>query len=140
VIWYKHYIGDFSRDTGHLSPLERGVYRDLIDHYYATEAPLPMDRTKLYRIAQAHTKDERAAVDAVLPFFSEFNGAYHHKRIDKEIKSAAARGEINRQVALAREATKRARIVDETFNESSTLGQRISEIRVHTKKKTGAGR
>ena len=34
--WYSFYPGDYGRDTGHLSLIEHGAYRTLMDHYYAT--------------------------------------------------------------------------------------------------------
>jgi uncharacterized protein YdaU (DUF1376 family) len=37
---YQHHIGDYRRDTMHLTLLEHGVYRQLIDLYYLQEKPL----------------------------------------------------------------------------------------------------
>lgn len=64
--FYKHYIGDYQRDTMRLSMTEDGAYRRLLDEYYATEEPLPLDRDECYRAARATTPDEQAAVDKVL--------------------------------------------------------------------------
>lgn len=115
--WYKHYIGDFQRDTGHLTLSQVGAYRALIDHYYATEEPLPMDRASLYRICRAHTQSEQLAVTIAVGFFSEFNGRYHHDRIDREIQKASAQSQSNRIAAVEREAKKRAeRELDESTN------------------------
>ena len=43
MIWYKRFIADYKRDTGHLSMLEHGAYQALLDTYYLTEKPLPSD-------------------------------------------------------------------------------------------------
>ena len=59
--YYSHYIGDYQRDTAHLTLLEHGVYRQLLDHYYATEKPLPSDLPSLFRITRAQRKAERQA-------------------------------------------------------------------------------
>ncbi|MFA7278795.1 MAG: YdaU family protein [Sterolibacterium sp.] len=67
--WYPFYVGDYSRKTAHLSLLEHGAYRLLLDHYYATREPLPADTVKLYRICRARTPSERRAVDAVVNEF-----------------------------------------------------------------------
>lgn len=117
--WYKHYIGDFQRDTGHLSLVQSGAYRSLIDHYYATEQPLPMDEDSLCRICRAHSKEERKAVMSVTRFFTEYNGAYWHKRIDAEIRKASLQAAKNREIAIARES-KRAQQKHEPSNEPST--------------------
>ena len=37
--WYKRYIGDYQRDTGHLSMVEHGSYTLMLDTYYATGRP-----------------------------------------------------------------------------------------------------
>lgn len=88
--YYERHLGDYARDTGHLSPLEHGVYNLLIDRYYATETPIPADQA--HRICRARTKEEREAVDVVLEeFFSLEDGAYSHRRIEEEIEKARAR-------------------------------------------------
>jgi uncharacterized protein YdaU (DUF1376 family) len=38
--FYKHYLGDYARDTKGLSLIEHGAYRVLLDHNYATEEPI----------------------------------------------------------------------------------------------------
>lgn len=89
MIYYKHYIGDYQRHTGHLSLAQDGAYRRMMDHYYSTEEPLPADSATLYRICGAMEKQERAAVDFVVrTFFIESNGRLHHQRIDEEIAIA----------------------------------------------------
>lgn len=87
--WERH-IGDYARDTAHLSMLEHGAYTLLLDRYYATEKPIPADQ--VHRLARARTRDEKAAVDAVLDeFFSLIDGEWHHNRADREIEKAAGR-------------------------------------------------
>jgi uncharacterized protein YdaU (DUF1376 family) len=106
--FYKHYIGDFQRDTSHLSLTERGAYLALMQHYYATERPLPNDHSALCRIAGAFSKPERDAVKAVTLFFELRDGALWHKRIEAELEKQEHRNDTNRRIALEREARKRA--------------------------------
>jgi len=90
--YYRHYIGDYGRDTAHLSLAEDGAYRRLLDHYYATEKPLPGTPEACYRICAAQTPAERAAVDSVLSQFFELDdGVYHNQRADREIPPAQNR-------------------------------------------------
>lgn len=42
--FYKRFPSDIQIKTGHLSPAEFGCYDRLLDHYYATEVPLPANR------------------------------------------------------------------------------------------------
>ncbi len=87
--FYKRWIGDIQRDTGHLSCAEMGVYDRLLDHYYATESALPNDIDACCRIARAMTKDERKAVASVLSqYFTLTNDGYEQGRAEKEIAEA----------------------------------------------------
>ena len=106
--FYKHYIGDFQRDTSHLSLTERGAYLALIHHYYATELPLPADHAALCRIAGAFTKPEREAVKAVMSFFTLVDSGLMHNRIEAELHKAGEISTTNRDIAVAREAKRRA--------------------------------
>lgn len=66
---YKTWIGAFAADTAHLPPTEVGVYKLLLDHYYATEQPLRDDWRFLERVARCHTRHERAALRSVIAEF-----------------------------------------------------------------------
>lgn len=114
--WYKHYVGDFKRDTSHLSLTERGAYLALMHHYYATEEALPVDHVALCRIAGAMTKQERDAVKVAATFFEKRGGKLWHKRIEAECAKAEGRADKNREIAVAREAKKREAKLAETDN------------------------
>jgi uncharacterized protein YdaU (DUF1376 family) len=99
VNFYKHYIGDFQRDTGHLSLAERGAYRAMLDHYYATEKPLPTDALAVARLVGAMDAKERAAVECVLRgFWTLESGGWTNSRATQEIAKAAAQRETNREI------------------------------------------
>lgn len=84
--YYEHHLGDYLRDAGHLSMLEEGAYRRLIDAYYIRERGLPGDIRECSKLAKATTKAERDAVAYVLrEFFVLADGLYTHGRCDKEI-------------------------------------------------------
>lgn len=99
--FYKRYIGDFQRDTGHLSLSEFGAYDRLLDHYYATEIPLPNDIDACCRIARAMSKDERKAVAFILSqYFKKTDDGYIQKRVEKELLEAQQKIESNRTNGL----------------------------------------
>lgn len=82
--YYERHLGDYARDTGHLSMLEHGAYTMLLDRYYASEQAIPEDQA--YRLARARTEDERNAVDSVLrEFFVLEADGWHQRRCDAEI-------------------------------------------------------
>ena len=66
---YFRQIGDYAKDTRHLSLIEHGAYTMLLDIAYATEKPLPNDIDTIARLACARSKDEKAAVETVLREF-----------------------------------------------------------------------
>lgn len=65
--YYKRHLGDYAKDTGHLSVTEHGVFTLLLDHYYATEKPIPDSLCE--RIAKAYADHERDACKNVLEWF-----------------------------------------------------------------------
>lgn len=85
--YYEHHLGDYARDTAHLSMLEHGAYRLLLDRYYATEKGIPADQA--HRLARARTREERDAVDSVLAeFFVLTDGVWCNRRADEEVAKA----------------------------------------------------
>ena len=90
--FYKHFIGDYQRDTMHLTMMQDGAYRRLLDACYATERVLPADTDDCYRLARAFSKDEREATDEVLREFFPvgLDGSRHNKRTEKELANATA--------------------------------------------------
>lgn len=83
MYYYQHHIGDYRRDTSHLTLLEHGAYRQLLDLYYITEKPL--DANAL-RLVCARNADEVSAVEQMLcEFFKLQDGKYYHKRCEDEI-------------------------------------------------------
>jgi uncharacterized protein YdaU (DUF1376 family) len=84
--YVEFHLGDYMRDTAHLSLVEDGAYRRLLDAYYTREKPLPVDLRDCCKLARAVSKAEREAVDYVLrEFFHLKEDGYHQKRADKEI-------------------------------------------------------
>ena len=94
--FYKYHIGDYMKNTSHLSLLEHGAYKRLLDVYYTTEEAIK-DKNK-YRCVGARTAEEKEAVDAVLDdFFTQVNGKWHSERCDKEIEKYKNRADQNRK-------------------------------------------
>lgn len=116
--YYKRHLGDYARDTGHLSALEHGVYNLLLDNYYSREqAPT---KAEAVRFARARTTEELAAVDAVLDEFFMLEGdRYLCGRVEEELAGYREVAETNRRIAVQREERKRARSVHEACTNGS---------------------
>lgn len=88
--YYEHHLGDYAKDTGHLSMLEHGAYRLLLDRYYSTEEGIPA--AQAHRLARARSDEERQAVDVVLDeFFELIEGVWINRRAEEEIAAARVR-------------------------------------------------
>jgi len=97
--YYKKNIGDYRRNTGHLSLLEHGVYSQLIDQYYLKEG-IGFDKPveKIARLISARTEDEIAVVAVILDeFFTETASGYIHKKCDENLKDYIAQGDRSRE-------------------------------------------
>ena len=92
--YYPHNIADYRKDTSHLSLLEHGCYHQLLDQYYLNEQPLPLDESKLFRLINARTEDEKIAIRMVLDdFFDKTEDGFIHTRCDIEIEKFHLIGE-----------------------------------------------
>lgn len=109
--YYEHHIGDYIKDTAHLTMLEDAAYRRLIDAYYTRETPLPADRKSCHKLARALSREERAAVDYVLDeFFRLDEDGWHQSRCDQELaRYIAKKPEAEAKRENAKERQRRAR-------------------------------
>lgn len=106
--FFKLYIGDYQRDTAHLSVTEHGAYLLMLQHYYATEKPLPIGKA-LHRMLRAQDKAERDAIDTVAKqFWRETDQGLVNDRADAEIAKASAQADTNARIAREREAKRKA--------------------------------
>lgn len=82
--YYERHIGDYLKDTAHLSLLEHGIYTRLLDVYYTRETALPDDQVA--RLIGARTKEEKEALQDVLrEFFTQTEKGWAQTRCDREI-------------------------------------------------------
>lgn len=92
----------------------------MLQHYYATEAPLPTGR-ELHRLLRAETAAERKAIDAVAAkFWTSTDAGLINERADEEIAKAQVQAAKNREIAVAREAKKRGTNAARTDQKPST--------------------
>lgn len=107
--YFEHHIGDYDKNTAHLSACEDGIYHRMIRRYLDKEEPLIADVPKLERVLRARTKDERAAVAAVLDEFFELRDDGWHNKTCDEVLAAYWAGEPEREVKKANETNRLTR-------------------------------
>lgn len=82
--YYERHIGDYLKDTAHLSLLEHGLYCRLLDVYYTREGPIP--EAQAARLIGVRSKDEREALaNVVREFFVLDGNDLRNSRCDREI-------------------------------------------------------
>jgi len=106
--YYRRYIGDYVRDTSHLSLVEHGVYTVLLDIVYATEKSLPNSIKIVNKMCRATSPKERRAVDSILSEFFPVvaDGGRQNPRAESEIARGLAAADAMRE-AGKRGASKR---------------------------------
>lgn len=77
--------------------IEDGAYRRMLDLYYASEKPLPLDLSWLCRLMRAERDEERTAVEFILShYFQKTVDGWRSKRADTEIVNARKRTKVAR--------------------------------------------
>ena len=124
--YYQFHIGDYRRDTSHLSLLEHGVYRQLLDQYYMTEQPISTEDAKVMRSLCVRSADEMQALANVLEdFFVKTDQGHIHKRCDIDIAAFHGKSESAREAANVRWAAARATLnanAMQTHSEGNATG------------------
>ena len=90
--YYQRHIGDYARETGHLTAEEHGALTLLLDRYYLKEEPIAHDQAA--RIA----KVEPAVVEPLLAeFFAREGDVWRHAGADAAIARYHANKVVNRE-------------------------------------------
>ncbi len=101
--YYPFHIGDYVSATRHLSWTEDAAYRRLLDIYYTSEKPLPVELRSVCRLVLATTDEQREAVQVVLEEFFELTDAgWVNRRADTEILAMQEKQERQRERANKR--------------------------------------
>ena len=98
MIWYKFHLGDYITHTLHLSDAEDLAYRRLLDLYYMSEAPIPLETES---VARKIRLDLDITESVLGEFFEHTENGYRNHRCDVEI------AKYQHQVATNRSLGKR---------------------------------
>ena len=95
MIWYKFHLGDYITHTTHLSDAEDLAYRRLLDLYYMSEKPIPLNTESVSRKIRL----DLDITESVLgEFFDKTENGYFNYRCDAEIAKYQAQVANNRQL------------------------------------------
>lgn len=90
--YYQRNIGDYARDTGHLTVLEHGLYALMLDWYYLNERPIT--DFDLLRISRGMVNEARTILSE---YFKETEDGWVHSYADRIIAAYHAKAETNRK-------------------------------------------
>lgn len=139
-LWMPLYIGDYLKDTGHLTAAEHGGYLLLLMHAWTHNGVLENDDFSLRATARLDSRDWKRSRDRLLAFFFLTKEGYRHKRIEQELAVSRAKS-AQRSVAGKASAEQRQRQregngrstgvqreLNGKVNETPTAAQRQSNI------------
>ena len=131
--YYQYNIANYRKRTGHLTLVEHGIYRSLMDTYYLDESPLEADDKKLMRLHKIRTLDEKESFHNVIEeFFYLEDGYYKHVDIEENLvkiysKSDKARASAEIRWELER-AKKAKKIAESIEGECERIGKGCERI------------
>jgi uncharacterized protein YdaU (DUF1376 family) len=125
MIWYKFHLGDYLTHTMHLSDAEDLAYRRLLDLYYMSERPIPLDTEA---VARKIRLDLDITESVLNEFFERTEVGYRNQRCEYEI------GKYKHQVATNTALGKRGGRPKKT--ESQPNQKRIQTLTEEEKEKT----
>lgn len=83
--YYKFNIPDWNLGTNHLSLIEEAIYFRLLNHYYDTETPIPLETQSVFRRLRMGNESDIAA-SILQEFFVKTEKGYVHGRCEKILK------------------------------------------------------
>lgn len=86
--YYPHHIGDYKSATSHLNNEEDLAYRRLLEMYYDTEQPIPLETQQVARRLRVTPESVQVVL---VDFFEEQPDGWHHARCEAEINEYAGR-------------------------------------------------
>ena len=117
--YFTMFVGDYLRDTMHLTTRQHGAYQLLLMHYYGTGRPLPFDDDTLRTIAREGPQEWKADGAVVMAFFTKASDGWHQKRADLEIAAANTRYERAMKGAAAKHGGKQSASKSQASNKQA---------------------
>lgn len=118
--YYKFNIPDWSLGAGHLSLVEEAIYFRLVNFYYDSESPIPLDFAPVLRKLRMLDQIDIAA-QILEEFFVKTEKGFTHKRCEKLLKEYRKTSKNNRENGAKGGRPKKYAASNETHEEPSGL-------------------
>jgi uncharacterized protein YdaU (DUF1376 family) len=133
MIWYKFHLGDYITHTTHLSDAEDLAYRRLLDLYYMSEKPIPLDTQSVSRKIRL----DLDITESVLgEFFEHTPEGYRNARCDAEIAKYQHQVENNR--SLGKRGGRPKKTESETESKPKANPKKIQNKNINTNTSTAS--
>jgi uncharacterized protein YdaU (DUF1376 family) len=124
MLWYKFWIGDYITHTTHLADAEDLAYRRLLDLYYMSERPIPLDTQSVARKIRLDLDITETVLEE---FFDKGVDGYRHGRCDMEIGKYQHQVETNRQLGKRGGRPKKTDSITETKPNINPIQKQIQK-------------
>jgi uncharacterized protein YdaU (DUF1376 family) len=132
--YYKFNISDWHLATSHLTLEEETVYFRLINFYYDTEKPIPLETQSVIRRLRLGTYT--AMVEGVLhEFFVKQKDGWHHVRCDDEIEKYHHKAETNQKVGKLGGRPRKINNLDENPKKTEMVSENNPQVTLTTNHK-----
>lgn len=99
--YFQFNIGDYARDTAHLTEMEDLAYRRMLDLYYRAECPLPSSIDEIARLIRMRSHNASIAI-VLQDFFDDCHDGYRNHRADQELQNTYSKSAKAKASAQAR--------------------------------------
>lgn len=123
--YLQFYVGDYLRDTMHLSCEEHGAYTLLLFSMFARRGRLPNDEKALARICRLTPTRFRSAWKAIGGYFFTDGDSIGSKRLDMQLEHSATVSEAR---ANARRGKRKSKKFDRNLNENGSAKEAKSNV------------
>ena len=135
MIWYKFHIGDYLTHTVHLSDAEDLAYRRLLDLYYMSEKPIPLD----IRVVSRKIRLDEDITESVLgEFFEHTENGYFNNRCYVEIANYQAQVANNQRLGKLGGRPKKTESVTESKANNNPKKIQIQNIKTVSQTTSGS--
>jgi uncharacterized protein YdaU (DUF1376 family) len=132
--YYKFNIADWHLATSHLSLEEEAIYFKLVNFYYDTETPIPLETQTVIRRLRLglHSDSVRLVLDE---FFVKTEKGFVHERCDSEIQKYHKKAETNKTVGKLGGRPKKIKDLKNNPQKTQTVSENNPQITLTTNHK-----